>query len=191
MLNKKIITLTAATLVALSGSAFAATVTTAVPAASNNNPFYVGVLGGYGKVNTKNTGTSENKNKGFDFGVNGGYMATQNFGAEVGYQQYANVKLGNGEELKNNYNIHLAGVAVMPIASNLNVFGKLGVADVHSTAKSSSAHTSKSEVAAFMAAGVGYKVTQNIQISTEIDATTKHNDVAAMYSANVGVNYLF
>ena len=139
MLNKKIIALTAATLVALSGSAFAATVTTAVPAASNNNPFYVGVLGGYGKVNDKFGGAgstvTENKNKGFDFGVNGGYMATQNFGAEIGYQQYANVKLGNGQELKNNYNIHLAGVAVMPIASNLNVFGKLGIADVHTSAK--------------------------------------------------------
>ncbi len=185
-------------------------VATAAAAMADNTGFYAQVLGGYGKVQAHAVNDSNridtydiSKNHGFDAGVNVGYMFNDNFGTEVGFMQYSNVKYSDvldggetfGGNLRQNYNIHLAGVAKYDLTNEFNVFGKLGLARVHSTEVPTGADTdapkSESKIALFTGAGVGYNVTQHIEVSFETDYTMKHSDVPAMYSANVGVAYKF
>ena len=182
---------------------------TASVAMADNTGFYAGVLAGYGKVNYTSDYGAVKKNHGFDGGINAGYMFNNNFGVEAGYMQYSNVKgntfadadLGTNvtPNATENYSLHLAGVAKYDLTSEFNVFGKLGVADVHTKETVNgtvlgldiSNSETESRLALFAGAGVGYDVTQNVEVSFETDYTTKSDDIPAMYSANVGVAYKF
>ena len=161
---------------------------TASVAMADSTGFYAGVLAGYGKVNYKGV----EKNHGIDAGVNVGYMINNNFGVEVGFMQYSKVKVAAGENIVNNYSIHVAGVAKYDLTDAFNVFGKLGLADVsRKFSVDGLGSDTESRSALFAAAGVGYNVTQNIEVSFEGDVTTKNDEIPAMYSANVGVAYKF
>ncbi len=167
---------------------------TASVAMADSTGFYAGVLAGYGKVDYTSNDGAVTKNHGIDGGINVGYMFNNNFGVETGFMQYSKVKLIDGTSITQNYSIHVAGVAKYNLTDTVNVYGKLGVADVHSKypADDNGKSVGYSKAALFAAAGVGYDVTQNIETSFEVDATTKsHNEVAGMYSANVGVAYKF
>jgi opacity protein-like surface antigen len=184
-------------------------VATASVAMADNTGFYTQVLAGYGKVKASNTSSDLDvkKNHGIDAGINAGYMFTDNFGVEAGFMQYSNVKYydlsvsgtTSGASLRQNYNIHVAGVAKYDLTNEFNVFGKLGLANVHSKGVftttdadgSQTDKTSESKMALFTGAGVGYNVNQHVEVSFETDYTTKSHDVPAMYSANVGVAYKF
>lgn len=187
---KKLSTLTAAVLLAVSGFAFA----DAATVAQQDNKYYVGVVGGYGKLDKTIAGT-ENSNKGFTYGANAGYMFTKNFGAEIGFEHYQPAFF-SGADYKSNYNMHVAAVGVMPFANNFDAFAKLGVADVHTNIEyhviTSATDAGKhNDLAGYGALGLGYAVTSNVTESVELDGTTKSGNVPAMYSANVGVAYKF
>lgn len=76
------------------------------------------------------------KNRGIGFNIDAGYKFMPFFAAELGYTRYgtARVDAGNvkaGEDRRVSY--HIAGKAILPIAaSGAEIFGKFGVARVHS-----------------------------------------------------------
>lgn len=176
-------------------------VASASVAMADSTGFYAGVLAGYGKVDYVNGANSNvvNKNHGIDGGLNAGYMFTKNFGVEAGVLQYSKVKLNNNlGSITDNHNIYVAGVAKYNFTNEFNVFGKLGVANVHTktpagltidnVAVEQGGH---SKFTYFAGAGVGYFVTQNVQLSLEGDITGKASVIPAMFSTNVGISYMF
>ena len=178
---------------------------TASVAMADNSGFYAGVLAGYGKVNYTNSANNDNvvsKNHGIDGGINAGYMFNDNFGVETGFIQYSKIKLTDSSNLGSitkNYNLYVAGVAKYDFTNQFNVFGKLGIADVHTKTPTGLASDDNvaitagghSKLTLFAGAGVGYKVTQNIQLSVEGDMTTKTGQIPSMFSTNIGLTYLF
>jgi hypothetical protein len=180
----KMMTFVAASVLAASAS---------VAMANQTSGFYAGVLAGYGMVDY--TGDVVYKNHGIDGGVNAGYMATPNFGAEVGFIQYSEVKLSDNQPaITQNYNMYAAGVAKLDLTSEFNVFAKLGLARVHSKVNSTDLTIPQGGVAKytlFAGAGVGYFVMPNIQLSFEGDMTTKSSNIPGMLSSNIGLTYVF
>ncbi|MES2141973.1 MAG: outer membrane beta-barrel protein [Pseudomonadota bacterium] len=117
-----------------------------------------------------------------------GYQFNQNFAVEMGYLQL-NKKKVNGTigadltpasiSLKENA-IDLAGKAILPIANNLNVYGKLGVAYLTTTVNgkttengnpatydlNGAANIAKHKWAPEAAIGVSYDITPNVSVDT-------------------------
>ncbi len=168
---------------------------------TENSGFYVGALLGDGRVAYTNasTGSVVSRNHGIDGGINAGYMITNNFGVETGLIQYSKVKLTDGSTITDNNNLYVAGVAKYNFSNDFNVFGKLGLARVHtklpeSLTFSNGAVVTKggySKFSGFGALGVGYMATQNVQLSVESDLSTKSSNIPGMVSLNAGVSYLF
>lgn len=162
---------------------------------------YVTVLGGYGIVDESVDHATSSKKDGLDYGLNAGWMFTHNFGAEIGYQQFADATYTGAANskgtVKDNYNIHLAGVASLPLENNFSIFGKFGIARVHTdqigiiSDATGNNIGSQSKLTAYIAAGGGYNLTPQILISAEIDGTPAANPVPEMYAANAGISYIF
>ncbi|WP_342228274.1 outer membrane beta-barrel protein [Rickettsiella endosymbiont of Rhagonycha lignosa] len=122
-----------------------------------------------------------------------GYQFNQNFAVEAGYLQLGESKvnlgvvhhpsLGESEgTLKLQQNaIDLVGKGIIPVANNVNVYGKLGVAYVTSNVKGSlqtpgqpninidfnnNANIAKHKWAPEVALGVSYDITPNVSVDT-------------------------
>lgn len=121
-----------------------------------------------------------------------GYQFNQNFAVEAGYLQLGESKLNLGAvhqptgisegTLKLQQNaIDLVGKGIIPVANNINVYGKLGIAyvttDVKGTLKTPGAATvnfdlndnanvAKHKWAPEAAIGVSYDITPNVSVDT-------------------------
>lgn len=197
-MNNTIKLIVAATAMTVAAGAFAAnTVNTASTAGA-----FVGVNGGFGKVDQSVSGTGttgKNDNTGFSYGIDGGYMYNQYVGLDLGYTKFASANLKSGIKAKSNYNVHAAVKGVYPMGQSFDLFGKLGLAYVHTNTTipsnvvlngvNSGVHHSTRP---YLAAGVDYIVTQNVGVNFQVAGTTKSgNKVPAMYNATVGVQYTF
>lgn len=182
----------------------AAAMSVAAASFAANTGAYVGVNAGYGKVNesVNINGQKDPKQKaaGFSYGLNGGYMFNQYFGLEMGATKFSSVKFNHGIKSTDNFNVYAAAKGVYPVGQSFNVFGKLGLAYVHTKFEAPSYVTnadnnfagSKKAIRPFVAAGVGYSVTQNIGVDFQVAGTTKAGEnIPAMYNATVGVSYKF
>ncbi len=146
-----------------------------------------------------------------------GYQFNQNFAVEMGYLQLNKKKVNGilGEKpdiapasvsLKQNA-IDLVGKAILPVASNLNVYGKLGVAYLTTTVDGKStldgnsvkfdlngvAGIDKHKWAPEAALGVSYDITPNVSVDT---SWTRIQTVGSNRPGNidfvaVGVGYNF
>lgn len=146
-----------------------------------------------------------------------GYQFNQNFAVEMGYLQLNSKKVDGTAGTKPNLlpasislqqnAIDLVGKAIFPVASNLNIYGKLGVAYLTTsiTAKSDvdgvpstinlngPAGISKHKWAPEAAVGVSYDITPNVSVDT---SWTRIQTVGSNRPGNidfvaVGVGYNF
>lgn len=110
-----------------------------------------------------------------------GYKVTPNFGLEVGYLQLPNAKFNIGSvSFSNKQNaIDIDVKGILPITSNVNIYGKLGVAYLTTQleAKSSKGTTidlnsvqgiDKHTWAPEVAIGMGYDITSNVTVDTSL-----------------------
>lgn len=186
-MNKVIVMLTGAAILGVSSLALAA----------KTEGFYVGGNVGYGKVNEEGivTAGTNAKIKGVAWGLNGGYLFNQNFATEAAFIQFPNEKMEPDAKAKNNYTGVLAGVGILPLENGFNVFGKLGIAAVHHKLYGINGATwgvSKTRAAAYLGAGVGYELTDNVAVNLAVDGTVKNGHYApSMWRTVAGVSYLF
>lgn len=159
---------------------------------------YVGGNVGYGETNESFTNTDGStvsglNNKGFVWGVNGGYQFTKNWAVEAGYTQMPNVRADVGTLANENRIVDLVAKGIYPINGQFNVFGKLGVAYTHTRNTDLTVdNAAHSAVAPYFGAGVGYNLTQNVSVNVQGFATTKTgNTVPAMFGGTVGLQYNF
>lgn len=123
-----------------------------------------------------------------------GYQFNQNFAVEAGYLQFGESKadlgainaispkiLSQGTLKLQQHAIDLVGKGIIPVANNVNVYGKLGVAyittDIKGTAQTpglptvtadlnDTARIAKHKLAPEVAVGVSYDITPNVSIDT-------------------------
>jgi opacity protein-like surface antigen len=122
-----------------------------------------------------------------------GYQFNQNFAVEAGYLQLGqskvnlgvihenNIPIGEGSLKLQQNAIDLVGKGILPLASNFNVYGKLGVAYVTSDVKgtfqapgipiinvdfNNNANIAKHKWAPEAAIGVSYDITPNVSVDT-------------------------
>lgn len=152
---------------------------------------YVGGNIGYGKTNeTFGDSLSGFQNKGFAWGVNGGYQFNKNFAAEVGYTQMANVKYDAANLATQNRIVDIVAKGIYPLNEQFNVFGKLGAAYTHTNDVAED--VKHSAIVPYFGAGVGYNLTENVSLNVQGFATTKRADaVPAMFGGTVGLQYSF
>lgn len=106
-----------------------------------------------------------------------GYQLNQNLAVEAGYLQLRSKKVNGtfgdqAADLKlSQHAIDLAAKGILPIANNLNAYGKLGIAYLTTTAKSNNdavtaATVNKYKWAPEAAIGVSYDITPNMSVDT-------------------------
>ena len=108
-----------------------------------------------------------------------GYQLNQNLAIEAGYLQLRSKKvnvMAEGEEMGSaklsQYAIDLAAKGILPIANNLNAYGKLGVAYLTTTTKGNNTIVSLTKTdtqrkwAPEAAVGVSYDITPNMSVDT-------------------------
>lgn len=107
-----------------------------------------------------------------------GYQFNQNFAVEAGYLQLRSKKANttiNKQDINwklSQHAIDLAAKGILPIANNLNAYGKLGVAYLTSNAKLSNDTLAKTasdkqyKWAPEAAVGVSYDITPNMSVDT-------------------------
>lgn len=152
---------------------------------------------GYGKV--KETISNANTdNSGFVYNFNGGYRFNKNFGLELGYTSLPNVKANGRSVAKENSIIDIAAIGRIPFANGFNVFGKAGLARVHTNYVDTLTDTDgkiyngdKVKIAPYLGIGAGYAVTQNVELDVQVAGTPKQDTVPAMYAVTGGVAYIF
>ena len=137
---------------------------------------------------------------GFAYNGDIGYQLNNYFGLELGYNHFANVPYPYAS--KGNYSGDLALKGILPLAERWNLFGKLGLAYVHSQQKFSNfshinnnlttnfTYGSVSGPAPYLAAGVSYKLSQQFDINAQIHGTPGTH-VPEMYAALIGLSYHF
>ncbi|MCW5588750.1 MAG: porin family protein [Legionellales bacterium] len=162
---------------------------TAFAAELPSNGVYVEGNLGYGKVNEKVLGATKQKNHGLAGSVNAGYLFNQNVGVEVGYTRYKNQDFGPGVKGDQNYSMDAALKGILPVGQGFSVFGKVGVASVHHRISGVTTAGTFHRAALLVGAGVGYQLTNNLGISAQVNATTKNDQVPAMYLGTVGLTY--
>ena len=179
------------------------TQTTPAVSSDDANPWYVGVYGGYGKVNEDVEYSTSTTNTGFLFGGDAGYQFMKNFGLELGFTHFADTKynadLGSFTTTAQgtaNYVIDLAATGRVFVAQNLSLFAKLGPALAHNnfTAGVPGTFTAEGEdyaVVGFGAAGVAYQFAQDWSASLQALGTTSSSNVPGMYGGALGVEYHF
>lgn len=130
-----------------------------------------------------------------------GYQFNQNFAVEAGYLQLRSKKTNVQDvDLKlSQHAIDLAAKGILPIANNLNAYGKLGVAYVTTTTKSNNdavtaATVNKYKWAPEAAVGVSYDITPNMSVDTSwthIQSIGGKNRPGNIDFVAVGVGYNF
>jgi OmpA-OmpF porin, OOP family len=115
-----------------------------------------------------------------------GYKVTPNFALELGYLQLSEGKSNNTKKAITSYNkqdaIDVAAKGILPITSNVNIYGKLGVAYLTTELKeditfrglpaskniNSITGIAKHKWAPEIAIGMGYDITPNVTVDTSL-----------------------
>ena len=115
-----------------------------------------------------------------------GYKITPNFGLEVGYLQLSEGKSNKPKQDITKYNkqnaIDVAAKGILPITSNVNIYGKLGVAYLTTELKKDTIENgiptstdlnsvqgiAKHKWAPEVAIGMGYDITPNVTVDTSL-----------------------
>lgn len=167
--------------------------------------FYAGGNVGYSSVELPLTSTANWSTNGFGYNVHGGFMFNQYVGAELGYTNYANATYDQGglSGKFKAYSVDAAAKGVYHFNPLWSVFGKLGVASLHSeldeSYSSSTASSSKTKIVPLAGIGAGYDVDKNLTVNAGFtyvnggtDTPTNELKGLGNYSfAYAGVDYHF
>jgi len=152
---------------------------------------------GYGKVKEQISNASTD-NKGFAYNINAGYRFCKHFGVELGYTSLPNVKANGTSVAKENSIIDIAAVGRIPFANRFNVYGKAGLARVHTnyvaplTDSDGKIYSGdKAKIAPYFGIGAGYAFTQNVELDFQVAGTPKQDTIPSMYAVTSGVTYVF
>lgn len=173
----------AAVILALATTAFA------LPASAQLNMSSVYIGGSLGRSDFKVPDQTDTAWRLF-----GGYQLNRNFAAEVGYHNLGQVNFVNGDRDAKVW--ELVGIGMLPVATALSVYGKLGgyyaKSELHSSVVPSGDETNGGLT---YGAGVQYDFTQQVALRGEWQRydntggnTTGKTDVDVL---NVGVLYRF
>jgi OOP family OmpA-OmpF porin len=131
----------------------------------------------------------------------GGYEFNQNWGVEVGYANFG--------ELRNVYNVtgtnvtltakahsvYFAGTGTLPLNDQFSVFGKLGLAANHTSATGAAGRFSISDngnkTSAMIGVGAAYNVTKNVAVTLEYENFGKVAEDAKAQMWSLGARYKF
>lgn len=155
---------------------------------SDHSGWYVGALAGYGKTAVDNDGYSSAGSKLWSWaaGLNGGYQFNQYIAAEVGGLYFGKVTAGQTSvydvKAKDNYALYAAAKGILPINGQFDLFGKLGVAAVHTKVDadgsgdglSYSFEGTQTNPSLLVGLGGEYYFTQNVSVSLEAMYFTKN-----------------
>lgn len=161
--------------------------------------FYLGINGGYGKIDETIEGATSSKSTGFTGGVDFGYQFIPYVAAEAGAYYVPNQKytvnvLGQNIEIKgkDNYFAYLAAKGILPFSNGLNLFAKAGGAWVHHKIEDVFGDSqSYSKIAFLGGVGIGYNITKSVSVALQGLLTTKSGDVPANYLGLVNLTYHF
>lgn len=153
--------------------------------------FYIGGAAGYGKVDAS-VPNAVNNNSGLLWMAKAGYHFTRYLGVEGGYINLPNVKSNGIYERKQNNIIYGAVVGTMPLKYGFDVYGKAGLATVHTRVMPGFTNEgSYSKLTGLVGAGVGYAITPNLSFNLEADMTNKSGQVPASHAVLLGLSYSF
>jgi OmpA-OmpF porin, OOP family len=144
---------------------------------------YVG--GGFGQSDADASGLDSDTS----FQIYGGYMFTENLGAEGGYASYGTFDASAGGNFEAD-GFYAAGVGRYPITDKFEFVGKVGV--VHYGYESVSAGGAKSSgdgTSALLGVGVDYLLNDMISIGAEYDMVNgvEDSDISTLW-LNITVN---
>ena len=208
-LNKVLVS---AAVLAVSGAVFAATAPNLNPSTTSGAGAYVGINGGYGKINESMKVNAEGKalgfktkndNTGFGGGIDAGYQFTQNIAAEAGVYMMpqATYKLTldgltvGKPKVTNNF-IYAAAKGILPFSNGFNLFGKLGIAGVQQTGNHAAktlmdGFKNRTGAAVLLGLGAGYNITKQVSVNVQALGTSKSGKIPANLIGTVGVAYHF
>lgn len=166
-----------------------------------------------GQVGYADTGVKSSVNRiGSEFNNDGlagrlaiGYKITPNAALELGYFQIPSAKFSAGPENSTKQNaIDIAAKGMLPITSNVNIYGKVGVAYLTTELETklpngatislnSQQGVSKRQWAPEVAVGMGYDITPNVTVDTSLThiQTVGSNRPGNIDFLAVGVGYNF
>ena len=166
--------------------------------------FYAGVTAGYSmsKYTTdyvEQSGATVKKN-GFAYGAQGGYNFDQYFGVEAAYNKLASTKFeatGMTTAKINLYDIDLLAVGYLPVAGNVDLVGKLGLAYLKQTQKNFAENYSTNSYRPKIALGASYAIQPNMDLQATYSRIFKKGNVSDdKYNPNIDMfaisfNYSF
>jgi len=141
--------------------------------------WYIEGNSGYSTVSSKSYGAPNIRRSGPGWNINLGYKLTNYFSAEGGYTHYFPTRIYNGPKLgqDTHYSYDLAAKATVPISdTSVDIFGKLGIARVHSNVVISNAQLAQGLIlnpgaqnvtGLYMALGIEYYFAPSIAVNLQ------------------------
>ncbi|WP_314866863.1 porin OmpA [Aggregatibacter kilianii] len=171
----------------------AATVAQAAPQA---NTFYAGAKAGWASVhhglNQFKDGVEGGKvNRNSEaYGVFGGYQITDNFAAEVGYEYFGRAKAKDVDGQFFRHTAHgttLALKASYPVLTDLDVYGRVGVALIRSDYKYDDLKSHNFKPSPVLAAGVEYAILPELALRAEYQWVSRVGNLGKAENKAYGV----
>lgn len=135
-------------------------------------PFYVSGQVGYADTHMKPRLQSKPllANSGLAGRLALGYKITPALAIETGYLQLSDGNYSQGKETFSNqqYAFDIAAKGSLPITTNVNIYGKLGVAYLTTKLDPKLDDVSKRKFAPEVAVGMGYDITPNVTVDTSL-----------------------
>jgi OmpA-OmpF porin, OOP family len=149
---------------------------------------------GQGTYEVKSKSYSDNSATGTGFAFGAGYSVNDTFSFEGGYRHSGRFELDsrNSSDLDISISaVEIAGVAKYPVATSVNVYGRLGFANWTTETRSEIFYDySESTNKAFAGIGVSFEVSEHASLRAEYVRSEKFND-ATVSRASFGAVYSF
>lgn len=165
--------------------------------------WYIEGNGGYSTVSSKSYDAPNVRRSGSGYNLNLGYKLTTFFSAEAGYTHYFPTRIYNGPKLgqDNHYSYDFSAKATVPISdSSVEVFGKLGIARVHSDVNISNPSLASglnldpgthNVTGLYMALGLAYYFVPSMAINAQWARAHGNNQTGDLNLYAAGLSYFF
>ncbi len=158
---------------------------------------------GYSTVSSKSYDAPNVRRSGMGYNVNLGYKLTTFFSAEAGYTHYFPTRIYNGPKLgqDTHYSYDLSAKASVPISdSSVELFGKLGIARVHSNVQITNTQLASglnlnpganNVTGLYMALGLAYYFAPSIAVNLQWARAHGNNQTGDLNLYGGGLSYNF
>lgn len=156
---------------------------------------YVDINGGYGfsDSNTINSAVNQ-KNSGFGYNINAGWMFIPFIGLEAGYTKYTDVtyRLNNQNQSasSDSYDIAIKGVAPLPL-TGFSLYGKLGVGQLRQGSLNFSSNNIDKQTAnnLYWAVGAKYDIALGFYSQLQYAVQQGGNSLPSNSLLSLGIGY--